>query len=785
MLLKTCPGLRFSVRHGASSMARQFRISLIVLLGASLIGQPIAYANGHGGGGHGGGGHMGGGHRGGGHMGGGHMGGGHMGGGQMGGFGGGGGHMGGGHMGGFSGGHVGGFSGGHVGGFNGGHVGGVPHMGGGYIQGGHVGGGIQHNGFQGSHIGSGSPVYHGQSLNHGIVNQGGVNHGVRQGMSNSSGIYHNGAAIQHNGGLQHNSGMSTPHQNAIQSGGSQHLGTHVLGSQNAGAHRPGSQSLGTHSGSQNHLGGQGIRLGNQQQNQAPFYQNHALHHGGTAGAGIAGGAHGTHLSHGANAASHHSGSQFLSNHAGHQSHSGHSFGHNGSTAGSHHASVSSAGLSHHNFLSHHNVTSVTTAHHGTFLNGSGNHANHHGLNNVGSQFNHQHAGSWNHGNWNNAGWNHGHNGGNWHNGNWNHGHWNNWNHRNWNNWNSFGFGWGLGWGLGWGWGWGWPGYFWPYYGGFGWPYGYWGGYGLGGLFGLNGFGLSGLGFGYGLNNAYLNWGCIPYQTCCAAQPLTYGYASSMPGYGGYGGLGLGSNALAYGPQSQLSALGVATATDAPPAVEPVPTAPTPDKTSGASSGLPTAEEFAQIGEAAFKNRDYKGAVRAWRHGLVDDPENPVLILMLSQALFATEQYRESAGAIQAAMQTLPPEKWDVVVKNFRELYGKGEDYTTQVRSLEKAAREKTDDPGLRFLLGYHYGFLGYPAEAVKQLEKCVKLAPRDEVARKLLDLFDDKLPKKSVPAPGPGEPPATTSPGATPEPPTPDDNLPPPPLNAEPKKSSP
>ena len=133
------------------------------------------------------------------------------------------------------------------------------------------------------------------------------------------------------------------------------------------------------------------------------------------------------------------------------------------------------------------------------------------------------------------------------------------------------------------------------------------------------------------------------------------------------------------------------------------------------------------------------------------------------------------------MQTLPPEKWDVVVKNFRDLYGKGEDYTTQVRALEKAAREKTEEPGLRFLLGYHYGFLGYPAEAIKQLDKCIKLAPQDDVAKKLKQVFEDKLPKK-IENPGPGEPPATTSPDSKQVVPSPDDVPPPPPLNSDPSK---
>jgi tetratricopeptide (TPR) repeat protein len=199
-----------------------------------------------------------------------------------------------------------------------------------------------------------------------------------------------------------------------------------------------------------------------------------------------------------------------------------------------------------------------------------------------------------------------------------------------------------------------------------------------------------------------------------------------------------------------------------------------DPSSAVTAALPTAEQYAQVGETAFKARDYKGAVRAWRHGLIDDPDNGVLVLMLSQALFASGQFNEAAGATQFGMQLVGPDKWETVVKNYRELYGRVDDYTNQLRALEKAAREKPEDPALRFLLGYHYGFLGYPKEAVQQLEKCVSLAPEDETAQKLLDQFSEKLPKspnKKETPPAPAKPPGVTN---TPLPPPP-----PPALNSE------
>jgi hypothetical protein len=46
-------------------------------------------------------------------------------------------------------------------------------------------------------------------------------------------------------------------------------------------------------------------------------------------------------------------------------------------------------------------------------------------------------------------------------------------------------------------------------------------------------------------------------------------------------------------------------------------------------------EFVRQGEDALKARDYRSAVRAWRHAVVDDSKNGTTVMMLAQALFAT------------------------------------------------------------------------------------------------------------------------------------------------------
>jgi tetratricopeptide (TPR) repeat protein len=173
-----------------------------------------------------------------------------------------------------------------------------------------------------------------------------------------------------------------------------------------------------------------------------------------------------------------------------------------------------------------------------------------------------------------------------------------------------------------------------------------------------------------------------------------------------------------------------------------------------SATLKAARDFADKGEAEFRAGDYDAAVYALRHAAVDDPNNAVVTLLLGQALFATGKFDEAAGATQAAMRQLTRERWGVVISHYTELYGDTKDYTQQLRALERSIKEKPDEPALRFLAGFHYAYLGFTQQAAEQLERALKLAPRDEMARQLRDDLHSKLAKPSVPPvpPAPGVP---------------------------------
>ena len=86
-----------------------------------------------------------------------------------------------------------------------------------------------------------------------------------------------------------------------------------------------------------------------------------------------------------------------------------------------------------------------------------------------------------------------------------------------------------------------------------------------------------------------------------------------------------------------------------------------------------------------------------------------------------------------------------MVTHYPELYPNIQDYTDQIRMAEKQRDANPELAPLHLLLGYHFGYLGYPKQAVKELEKAVELSPRDEIAHKLLDLFAARL--NSVPKP--------------------------------------
>jgi hypothetical protein len=233
-----------------------------------------------------------------------------------------------------------------------------------------------------------------------------------------------------------------------------------------------------------------------------------------------------------------------------------------------------------------------------------------------------------------------------------------------------------------------------------------------------------------------------HQQNASSQALLFGFFPSF-GYGYGAGNGSGFAAAGYGggiapPRYAYNIYGV------PAGSNSVDSSDIPVSSRWPTAVPPMAEligQFAAQGEDDFKRGKYDGAVRYWQHAIVDDPANGTLMLMIAQALFAIGRFDEAAGAVQQAMFLLPEDQWGVVVVHNTELYPRVGVYAAQLRALEQAVRENRDAPGLRFLVGYHYGYLGHARQAVAQLENAKRLAPEDKLSQMLIKRFGAKIDK--------------------------------------------
>lgn len=261
----------------------------------------------------------------------------------------------------------------------------------------------------------------------------------------------------------------------------------------------------------------------------------------------------------------------------------------------------------------------------------------------------------------------------------------------------------------------------------GWGYGGWG------------WGFPGWGFGYGF------WPYFDYGT---AWGLFGGYG----GYQGYGRYGFGypnegEEEDGYSPAPSALPEDKNPASDKPlgePAV------PTRDDDFEVQVAAPEMNGYAARGVNAFTAGRYRDAIHDFRHAILDEPSNGRLMLLLSQALFAVGRYEEAAGAAEMGMRILPQDRWGSVVKEYGKFYPNSNSYEAQLKDLERARNGRPEAPALRVLLGYHYGFLGFPKHAAQELDKAIQLEQRDPFAAELRNMFGKQVGLPAVPVPNPG-----------------------------------
>lgn len=147
------------------------------------------------------------------------------------------------------------------------------------------------------------------------------------------------------------------------------------------------------------------------------------------------------------------------------------------------------------------------------------------------------------------------------------------------------------------------------------------------------------------------------------------------------------------------------------------------------------------GLAQFKSGGYRPALANFDAALKQLPNDPVVHEVRALTLFALGDYTPAAAALNSILSSAPGMDWTTMSS----LYGSADDYTTQLRKLEKFCKDNPKDSAAAFVLAYHYLVLGSKDEAIRALTAVVKNQPKDVTAKRMLDALVP--PKEPAPAP--------------------------------------
>ena len=120
------------------------------------------------------------------------------------------------------------------------------------------------------------------------------------------------------------------------------------------------------------------------------------------------------------------------------------------------------------------------------------------------------------------------------------------------------------------------------------------------------------------------------------------------------------------------------------------------------------------GDAAFREGRFGDAVHFYARAIEFQPDEGVLYLVLSDALFATGDYHYGAYALRKALELDPSLLSDPVDKHG--FYSDPKEFDRQLAVLELYLKDRPTDEDARLLLAANYLFGMRPAAAVDLLE---------------------------------------------------------------------
>jgi tetratricopeptide (TPR) repeat protein len=138
----------------------------------------------------------------------------------------------------------------------------------------------------------------------------------------------------------------------------------------------------------------------------------------------------------------------------------------------------------------------------------------------------------------------------------------------------------------------------------------------------------------------------------------------------------------------------------------------PTPVADSSLGHRAASEYMALGDRAFIEARYGDAVHYYAKAIEFSPEDGVLYLVLSDALFATGDYHYAAYAVRSALEK-NPELAELALDK-RDFYGDPTDFDRQLALLEDYHRDHFLDEDARLVLAANYLFS-------KQAERCMEL----------------------------------------------------------------
>lgn len=143
-----------------------------------------------------------------------------------------------------------------------------------------------------------------------------------------------------------------------------------------------------------------------------------------------------------------------------------------------------------------------------------------------------------------------------------------------------------------------------------------------------------------------------------------------------------------------------------------------------------ADYYLGLGDRAFREARFGDAVHFYAKAVEFSPDEGILYLILSDALFATGDYHYAAYSLRKALELDPALAYNVVDKH--SFYAEPERFDQQLAVLERYLEDHFLDNDARIVLAANYLFGGRPAAAVDLLRNPFSLEVMESPAGSLL-----------------------------------------------------